>query len=80
MTGSATAYDRISILVKKFKNLSAAKRRSINEMATRLGYILPLYSALGGETANNYEVNPEEKVSRGFVNFSFCLSGVPTFN
>ena len=45
----------------------------MNENATRQGYILPLFAALGWDTSNVNEVSPEEKVSRGFVDFSFRL-------
>ncbi|HKZ38677.1 MAG TPA: N-6 DNA methylase, partial [Chryseolinea sp.] len=51
----------------------------MNEMQTRLGYILPLFRALGWDTSNLNEVSPEEKVSRGWVDFSFRIGGVPRF-
>jgi len=73
------AYPIIEKLVLKFKALSAAERRKINEDATRSNYILPLFAALGWDTADMHEVNPEEKVSRGWVDFSFRLGGVPRF-
>ena len=47
----------------------------MNEMQTRLGYILPLFNALGWDTSNINEVSPEEKVSRGWVDFSFRIGG-----
>ncbi|MDL1911880.1 hypothetical protein FBQ81_14510 [Chloroflexi bacterium CFX6] len=64
MTAQETAYTEIEKLVKDFKDLSSARRRTMNEQATRLGYILPLFKALGWDTSNIYEVRPEEKVSR----------------
>jgi predicted type IV restriction endonuclease len=73
------AYSDIEKLVCKFKALSAAERRTMNEMQTRLGFILPLFAALGWDTSDMHEVSPEEKVSRGFVDFSFRLGGVPRF-
>ena len=48
-------------------------------MQTRLGYILPLFRALGWDTSNINEVSPEEKVSRGWVDFSFRIGNVPRF-
>ncbi|MBM4424257.1 MAG: hypothetical protein FJ030_12860 [Chloroflexi bacterium] len=74
-----SAHAHVERLVKKFKALSAAERKSLNENATRQGYILPLFRALQWDTDNVTEVSPEEKVSRGWVDFSFRLSGVPRF-
>jgi len=73
------AYDRIEKLIHNFKALTAGQRKSMNENATRQGYILPLFAALGWDIGNVNEVSPEEKVSRGFVDFSFRLDGVPRF-
>jgi type I restriction-modification system DNA methylase subunit len=79
MTTPESAYPQIEKLVKKFKSLPAAERKNMNENATRQGYILPLFSALGWDTTDIHEVSPEEKVSRGWVDFSFRLGGVPRF-
>jgi len=73
------AYSQVESLVRKFKALSMADRRKMNEVATRQGFILPLFSALGWNTTDIKEVSPEEKVSRGWVDFSFRLGGVPRF-
>ncbi|MFT3891273.1 MAG: N-6 DNA methylase [Anaerolineales bacterium] len=74
-----TAYNEVERLVKDFKNMPSAKRKGMNEMQTRLGYILPLFRALGWDINNIDEVTPEEKVSRGWVDFSFRLGNVPRF-
>src|SRR4030042_6917039 len=79
MTTPEIAYPIIEKLVHKFKALSAPERRKMNEDATRLGYILPLFAALGWDIADMHEVSPEEKVSRGWVDFSFRLGIVPRF-
>ena len=79
MTTPELAYADIEKLIKGFKALPAAQRKSMNEMQTRLGYILPLFKALGWDTSNINEVSPEEKVSRGWVDFSFRLGNVPRF-
>jgi len=79
MLTSELAYADIEKLVKGFKALPAAQRKSLNEMQTRLGYILPLFKALGWDTSNINEVSPEEKVSRGWVDFSFRIGNVPRF-
>jgi type I restriction-modification system DNA methylase subunit len=74
-----TAYSEIEKLVQKFKNTSARERKAMNENATRQGFILPMFRALGWDTDNINEVSPEEKVSRGFVDFSFRIGGVPRY-
>jgi len=79
MTTPESAYPQIEKFVKKFKSLPAAERKNMNENATRQGYILPLFSALGWDTTDIHEVSPEEKVSRGWVDFSFRLGEVPRF-
>ncbi len=73
------AHSEIERLVRKFKGLPTAQRKGLSEMQTRLGYILPLFEALGWDTRNINEVSPEEKVSRGWVDFSFRLGNVPRF-
>ena len=79
MTSSENTYAEIENLVKGFKALSPAQRKGMNENATRQGYILPLFRALGWDTDNINEVCPEEKVSRGFVDFSFRIGGIPRY-
>lgn len=73
------AYTEIEKLITSFKNMPAAQRKGLNEMQTRLGYILPMFKALGWDTSNINEVSPEEKVSRGWVDFSFRIGNVPRF-
>ena len=72
------AYAEVERLVKKFKSLSAAERRHYNEAATRQGFILPLFHALGWDTANPAEVSPEEKVSRRLDNRCHALATTPS--
>src|SRR3990172_2999639 len=79
MVALDTAYSQVEKLVQRFKALSVMGRKALNEDATRQGYILPLFKALGWDTTNVNEVSPEEKVSRGFVDFSFRLGDIPRF-
>ncbi|MBN2116648.1 MAG: N-6 DNA methylase [Anaerolineales bacterium] len=79
MTTQELAYTEVEKLVKGFRSLSAPQRKGMNEMQTRLGYILPLFKALGWDTSNINEVSPEEKVSRGWVDFSFRIGNVPRY-
>lgn len=74
-----TAYPEVERLVDKFKRLSAAARKAYNEDNTRKDFILPLFRALEWDTQNSVEVSAEEKVSRGWVDFSFRIRGVPRF-
>ncbi len=52
MTTQVTAYSEIERLVKSFKDMPPPQRKGLNEMQTRLGYILPLFKALGWDTSN----------------------------
>jgi type I restriction-modification system DNA methylase subunit len=74
-----TAYSDIENLVAKFKHMPAAQRKGLNEMETRLGYILPMFKALGWDITDIDEVSPETKVSRGWVDFSFRIDNIPRF-
>ena len=74
-----SAYSEIERLVARFKGLSAAARRAFNEDNTRKDFILPLFRALEWDTQNSTEVSAEEKVSRGWVDFSFRIGNVPRF-
>lgn len=71
--------EQIEGLVKKYKSLSAPARRGYNEDNTRKDFVLPLFRALGWNTAEASEVSAEEKVSRGWVDFSFRIQGIPRF-
>jgi type I restriction-modification system DNA methylase subunit len=79
MIAREIAYSEIENLVTKFKSMPAQRRKGMNEMQTRLGYILPMFKALGWDTSNIDEVSPEEKVSRGWVDFSFRIDNIPRF-
>ena len=74
-----TAYAEVERLVNKFKHLSTAARKAYNEDNTRKDFIMPLFRALEWDTQNSVEVSAEERVSRGWVDFSFRIGGVPRF-
>jgi type I restriction-modification system DNA methylase subunit len=73
------AYTKVEYLVKKFKSLSFSARSSYNEDNTRKDFILPLFHALDWNIYNSAEVCAEERVSRGWVDFSFRIDDVPRF-
>jgi adenine-specific DNA-methyltransferase len=75
----ADAKIEVERLVDRFARLSARNRKRYNEPATRQEFILPLFRALGWNIENTREVSPEERVSRGFVDFAFRLGGIPRF-
>ena len=52
MTAQEATYTEIERLVKRFKAIPATQRK-------RLGYILPLFKALGWDTSNINELSPE---------------------
>ena len=76
---SETAYADVERLVARFKGLSAAARKSYNEDNTRKDFVLPLFHALEWNIQDSAEVSAEERVSRGWVDFSFRIGGVPRF-
>ncbi|HHH81675.1 MAG TPA: hypothetical protein ENL35_01650, partial [Chloroflexi bacterium] len=69
----------IERLMERFAKLSARNRKGYNESATRQDCIMPLFRALGWNTEDKREVSPEERVSRGYVDFAFRLHGIPRF-
>jgi type I restriction-modification system DNA methylase subunit len=66
-------------LVDRFASLRVRNHRRYNEAATRQEFILPLFRALGWNIDDTREVSPEEKVSKGYVDFAFRLNGIPRF-
>jgi hypothetical protein len=55
------AYSEVERLIKKFKALSSQQRRQMNEDATRLGYILPMFSALGWNITDINQAAPKRE-------------------
>lgn len=70
---------RVGELVAKYQALTLAAGHGINEEATKQGYILPLFNALGWNSEDVNEVSPEETVSNGRVDYAFKLKGVSSF-
>jgi type I restriction-modification system DNA methylase subunit len=74
-----SAKTEVERLIEHFARLSARNRRGYNEPATRQEFILPLFRALGWNIEDTREVSPEERVSRGYVDFAFRLRDIPRF-
>ena len=73
------AKGRIAELVKSYQAMKVADKRRLNEEATKLSFILPLFGALGWNVTDNQEVAPEEKAFTGRVDFTFKINGVSQF-
>ncbi len=66
----------ITALLEKYNQ---EKSKKYNEEATKLGFIQPLFSALGWDINNRNEVAPEDKVSSKRVDYKFSIAEVPKF-
>jgi type I restriction-modification system DNA methylase subunit len=79
----AEAKKEIQVLSEKYQSLKASGRiKQFNEERTKKEFIEPLFEALGWDIRNKYhddEVLVEEKVSRGRVDYSFRINGLPVF-
>jgi hypothetical protein len=69
----------VAALVARFRRLTVAQRRALNEQETRVQFILPLFRALGWNIEDGSEMTAEESISGGFVDFGFYLNGIPVF-
>lgn len=74
-----SAFDTIEYLVKKYKDLPPRTRQQYNEDNTRKDFVLPFFRALEWNIDDMREVAAEEKISRGFVDFSFRINGIRRF-
>lgn len=70
---------KIAELVTKYESLSQSEVKGYNEAATKLGFIEPMFRALGWDFEDKNEVAPEDKVSNGRVDYAFKLKGVSQF-
>ncbi len=71
----------VATLVAQFDEVVASGRlKTFNEENTKRAFITPLFRALGWavETAGD-EVTNEDRVSKGRVDYSFRLNGIPKF-
>lgn len=74
---------RIQRLIDKYNRISAeGKLKRYNEAMTKNDFIEPLFEALGWDVRNTEtddEVTPEDKVSKGRVDYAFRIEGIPKF-
>ncbi len=72
------AKENLSKLIKKFKReLETGRAKEYNEEATKISFIQPLLEdVLGWNVRNHDEVSPEEKVSKGRVDYGLKIDGI----
>jgi len=72
------ARENLSKLIKKFKKeLESGRAYEYNEEATKISFIQPLLEdVLGWNVRNHDEVSPEEKVSKGRVDYGLKVEGI----
>lgn len=72
----------ISHLAEKYQKLADTGRiKDFNEAQTVNEFILPLFQFLGWDIHNIHadEVTPEERISKGRVDWAFRIDGIPKF-
>ncbi|MFA6048630.1 MAG: N-6 DNA methylase [Candidatus Micrarchaeia archaeon] len=72
--------ERLASKFKQFQEAGQIKR--LGEEETKKTFITPLFRALGWDVENDHtldEVINEEKVSKGRVDYSFRINGIPKF-
>lgn len=75
-----TSRQRIAELLEQWRSLGNPQiRQDYHEANTRKDFILPLFDALGWNTASADEVFEEQRVATGAVDYAFRLRGVSRF-
>jgi type I restriction-modification system DNA methylase subunit len=71
---------KIQELIEKYNRILEEDRvQDYNEEMTKIGFILPLFRALGWDDENSLEVSAEETISRKRVDYGFRINGIPKF-
>lgn len=77
------AIAEIQRLIDKYTRISTkGELKKYNEAMTKNDFIEPLFEALGWDVRNTEtddEVTPEDKVSKGRVDYAFRIEGIPKF-
>ncbi len=77
------AKEEVKKLVDKYDRiLESGSIKRYSEDDTKKDFITPLFKALGWDVENEYsddEVKNEEKISKGRVDYSFRINGIPKF-
>lgn len=78
-TSKEEAKPKVAALVAEHKTLTPAQAKAYHEAKTKQGFVVPLFRSLGWDFDNVDEVAPEEKASKGRVDYAFKLRGVSRF-
>ncbi|MDP2951697.1 MAG: hypothetical protein Q8O76_00070, partial [Chloroflexota bacterium] len=73
------AQQKVAKLVADYQALTPAQVKSYHEAMTKQGFVVPLFRSLGWDFDDVNEVTPEEKASKGRVDYAFKLKGVSRF-
>jgi len=79
MTDRETARQQVADLVARYRALPPTRRTALNENELRHSFILPLFTALGWNTADPDQMTAEEEISRKKVDFGFYIQRIPAF-
>jgi len=80
MDPKESAQTQIEHLVASFKTkIDSGKVDEYNEQQVKQYFIRPLFQALGWDFDNDEEVVPEDKVSKGWVDYAFKIKDVTKF-
>lgn len=75
--------EEVKKLVDKYNRIvESGSIKGYSENGTKKDFITPLFKALGWDVENEYsddEVRNEEKISKGRVDYSFRINGIPKF-
>ena len=77
-------FERVIELISKYDQIKkSGEIKKYNEESTKKDFILPLFEALGWNTANrgkkNDSVSAEETISKKRVDYGFRINGIPKF-
>ena len=70
---------KVAKLVMGYQALTPAQIKTYHEAKTKQGFVHPLFRCHGWDFDNVGEVTPEEKASKGRVDYAFKLKGVSRF-
>jgi len=73
------AKEKLSQLITKYQNLPLKQRKQYNEASTKNSFIQPLFEALGWDFSDINEVEPEQRIAAGRVDYVFKINGVSKF-
>ncbi|MBM4066841.1 MAG: hypothetical protein FJ266_14605, partial [Planctomycetes bacterium] len=81
MDKNKSKHDISSLVVKYQRLVDTGKLKDYNEAQTVNEFILPMFQFLGWDIHNLHadEVTPEERISKGRVDWAFRIDGIPKF-